>query len=140
MSWKFNMWNENIYHQKYAWAHGGNDFPFALNLFWAFPGDQQVKNPSAMQETQKCSWSLGWEDPLKKEMAITLVFLLEKMPWTEEPGSLQFNESQRVIHDWAIKHTQNLFDCSWTISLLSWLNWICDQCFQILFYFTQFYS
>ena len=63
-----------------------------------------------------------------------------KIPWTEEPGRLQFNESQRVIHDWAIKHTQNLFDFSWTISLLSWLNWIRDQCFQILFYFTQFYS
>ena len=73
------MWNENICQQKYAWAHGGNDFPFAPNLFWASPVAQQVKNPSAMQETQKkCAWSLGWEDPLKKEMAITLVSLPEK--------------------------------------------------------------
>ena len=28
---------------------------------------QMVKNPSAMQKTQ--IWSLGWEDPLEKEMA-----------------------------------------------------------------------
>ena len=31
---------------------------------------QQIKNPPAMQETQEM-WvqSLGWEDPLKEEMA-----------------------------------------------------------------------
>ena len=31
---------------------------------------QSVKNPPAMQETQV--WSLGWEDPLEKEMAVPL--------------------------------------------------------------------
>ena len=31
---------------------------------------QGVKNPPAMQETQETqAWSLGWEDPLVKEMA-----------------------------------------------------------------------
>ena len=33
----------------------------------AFPIVQQVKNLPAMQETWV--WSLGWEDPLEKEMA-----------------------------------------------------------------------
>ena len=58
---------------------------------------QMVKNLTAMHET----WvlSLGWEDPLKKGMATTLVFLLGESPWTEEPGGLQSMGSQRVRHD-----------------------------------------
>ena len=48
-----------------------------------------------MQETQL--WSLGLEDPLKKEMA-TSIFAWE-IPWTEEPGGLQSMVSQRVRHD-----------------------------------------
>ena len=40
---------------------------------------QQVKNLPAMQKTQEMRvWSLGWEDPLEKEMAPTPVFLPEK--------------------------------------------------------------
>ena len=48
---------------------------------------QLVKNPPAMQET----WvqSLGWEDPLGKEMAIHSSTIAWKIPWTEEPGRLQ---------------------------------------------------
>ena len=40
---------------------------------------QQVKNPPAIQETQEM-WvqSLGWEDPLEKEMVTTPIFLLGK--------------------------------------------------------------
>ena len=34
-------------------------------------------------------WSLGWEDPLKEEMAIHSSTLAWKIPWTEEPGRLQ---------------------------------------------------
>ena len=36
---------------------------------------QTVKNLSAMQETQV--WSLGWEDPLEKGMAIHSIYSLE---------------------------------------------------------------
>ena len=32
-----------------------------------FPGGSEVKDPLDNQETQV--WSLGWEDPLEKEMA-----------------------------------------------------------------------
>ena len=47
---------------------------------------QLVKDLPAMQET----WvrSLGWEDPLEKEMATYSSILAWRMPWTEEPGRL----------------------------------------------------
>ena len=62
---------------------------------------QMVKNLPAIWET----WvhSLGWEDPLKKGMATHSSALAWKIPWTEEPGKLQFTGSQRVGHDWATK-------------------------------------
>ena len=40
--------------------------------------------------------SLGWEDPLEKEMATHSSTLAGKMLWTEESGRLQSMESQRV--------------------------------------------
>ena len=48
---------------------------------------QLVKNPPAMQET----WlrSLGWVDPLEKEMAAHSSIVAWKIPWTEESGRLQ---------------------------------------------------
>ena len=33
--------------------------------------------------------SLGWEDPLEKEMATHSSILAWRIPWTEEPGRLQ---------------------------------------------------
>ena len=55
---------------------------------------QTVKNLPAMQETRV--QSLGWEDPLEKEMATHSSTLIWKIPWTEEPGGLQSTGSQRV--------------------------------------------
>ena len=46
-----------------------------------------VKCLSMMRETQV--QSLGWEDPLEKEMAIHSSTIAWKIPWTEEPGRLQ---------------------------------------------------
>ena len=56
-----------------------------------------VKRLPAMRET----WvrSLGWEDPLKKEMVPHSSPLAWKIPWTEEPDGLQFMGSQRVRHE-----------------------------------------
>ena len=53
---------------------------------WASLVAQMVKNLPAMQET----WvlSLGWEDPLEKEMATHSSILAWRIPWTEKPGSL----------------------------------------------------
>ena len=44
----------------------------------------QIKNLPATQETWL--WFLGWEDPLKKGMAIYSSILAWEIPWTEEPG------------------------------------------------------
>ena len=53
-----------------------------------------------MQEMQeKKAQSLGWDDPLEKEMATQSSILASKIPWTEEPGELQSMGSQRVGHD-----------------------------------------
>ena len=43
--------------------------------------------------------SLGQEDPLEKEMATHSSILAWKIPWTEEPGGLQFMGLQRIGHD-----------------------------------------
>ena len=55
-----------------------------------------IKNLSAMKETQV--WSLGWEDPLEKEIATPSSILAWRILWTEEPGGLQFMGSQRIGH------------------------------------------
>ena len=64
---------------------------------WAPRGGSVVKNLPAMQET----WvqSLSWEDPLEKDMATRSSILAWKIPWTEEPGGLQFMGWQRFRHD-----------------------------------------
>ena len=59
-----------------------------------------------MAQTVKClftMWetlvrSLGWEDPLEKEMAIHSRTIAWKIPWTEKPGRLQPMGSQKVGH------------------------------------------
>ena len=53
-----------------------------------------VKNLPAVQET----WvrSLGWQDPLEKEMATHSSILAWEISWTEEPGRLQPVGSLRV--------------------------------------------
>ena len=48
---------------------------------------QMVKRLFAMHETWASS--LGWEDPLEKEMATHFSILAWTIPWTEEPGGLQ---------------------------------------------------
>ena len=58
---------------------------------------QRLKHLPAMQETQVRS--LGWEDPLEKEMATHSSILAWRIPWTENPGGLQSMGSQRVRHD-----------------------------------------
>ena len=55
-------------------------------------------NPPAMQETQETR-SLGWEDPLEKEMATHSSILAWEIPWAEEPGRLQSMWSQKSDND-----------------------------------------
>ena len=62
-----------------------------------------VKSLPAMREI----WvqSLDWDDPLEKGMATHSSILAWRIPWTEEPGGLQFMGSQRVGHHRATKPT-----------------------------------
>ena len=59
-----------------------------------------------MQETQFPS--LGWEDPLEKEMATDSRILAWEIPWTEEPGRLQ---SMRLQKSW-------IWLSDWTTTIL----------------------
>ena len=58
---------------------------------------QTVKHLFMMRDTQVRS--LGWEDPLEKEMAIHSSTIAWKIPGTEEPGRSQSMGLQRVGHD-----------------------------------------
>ena len=50
---------------------------------------QLVKNLPANAEMQEMQvQSLGWEDPLEKEMTTHSRILALRIPWTEEPGRL----------------------------------------------------
>ena len=60
-----------------------------------FPGGSDSK-ASAYNDWIR---SLGWEDPLEKEMTNHTSTLAWKIPWTEDHGRLQFTGSQRVGHD-----------------------------------------
>ena len=59
---------------------------------WASLVAQMVRCLPAVWET----WvqSLGWEDPLEKEMATHCSILAWKIPWTEDPVGLQSMGSQ----------------------------------------------
>ena len=61
---------------------------FCMMIFRASLIAQLVKNLPEMQET----WVrlLGQEDPLGKEMATHSSILAWRIPWSEEPGGLQF--------------------------------------------------
>ena len=50
------------------------------------PGGSEGKDSPAVKEM----WvrSLGWEDPLEKDMATYSIILAWEIPWTEEPGGL----------------------------------------------------
>src|SRR5574337_69122 len=72
-------------------------------LFYVLTTDvgEMVESLSAMWET----WvrSLGWEDPLEKEVATHSSILAWKIPWMEEPGGLQSMGLQRVRHKLATR-------------------------------------
>ena len=60
-------------------------------------GDSVVKNPLAIQEIPVRS--LGWENPMEKEMANCSSILPWRILWTEESGGLPSMGSHRVGHD-----------------------------------------
>ena len=90
---------------------------------------QTVKHLPAMRETRVRS--LGWEDPLVKEMATHSSILTCKIPWTEDPGRLQsmglslqarivecvafpFSRGSSQLRDWTqVSRTADRFFAVW---------------------------
>ena len=85
-----------------------------LCAYWTSLVVQTVKNPPAIQETRVRS--LNQEDPLEKGMATHSSILAWRIPWTEEPGGLQFMGFQRVGHDWMTNTHTNAHTCVHTTS------------------------
>ena len=72
--------------------------PFAIShVPKGFPSGSVVKNlpANAGSPAGDAVQFLGREDPLEKEMATHSSILAWKIPWTEEPGGLQFMGLQK---------------------------------------------
>ena len=65
-----------------------------------FPGGASSKETTCHCRKHK-TWIrfLGWKDPQEKEMASHFSILAWRIPWTEEPGGLQFIGLHRGRHD-----------------------------------------
>ena len=90
-----------------------------LRVYEASLVAQTVEHLPATWETQV--QSLGWEDPLEKEMATHFSTLAWNIPWTEKPGRLQSMGSQRVGHDWATSLHLGYTRFSQKIGRVPWL-------------------
>ena len=72
---------------------------------WHVPGPNKCEIHTIFQKQEMRVWSPGQEDCLEKERATHSSIRAWEIPWTEEPGGLQFMGSQRVRHDSAHTHT-----------------------------------
>ena len=96
--------------------------------YWTSLVAQRLKRLPDMWETSVRS--LGWEDPLEKEMATHSSTLAWRILWREEPGRLQFMGLQRVGHDWATSLSLSL---SMSLTMLKPLTmWITTHCGKLL--------
>ena len=86
-----------------SWVTGrsaGGGIGYSPQYFWASLVAESVNNQPKVQET----WvqSLGWEGPLEEKMVTYSSILAWRIPWTEEPGRLQFiglQKSQTRLND-----------------------------------------
>ena len=81
---------------------------------------QLVKNLPARQENWM--WSLGWEDPLEKEVSTHSSTLAWRIPWTEELDRLESMEWQGARRDCAIDFHFLTFMHSTSAKV--WAGWI----------------
>ena len=83
-----SLWNPNYGHY--------------CDLLWASQVALVGKNlPANEGDTRDVGSIPGQEDPLEEGMATHFSILAWRMPWTEEPGSLQSMGSHSVGHDWS---------------------------------------
>ena len=90
---------------------------------WRTRMEKSIKEGTGARAKRTClpaqeTWetrvpSLGREDPLEEAMAAHSSILAWRIPWTEEPGGLQSQGSQRVRHNWNdLAHTHTCV-CVW---------------------------
>ena len=82
--------------------------PIYINERYCATWDSQVSQHLRIRFPMQETWvqSLGWEDPLEKEMETHSSILAWEILWTEEPGGLQSMGSQNSdtawwLHNWA---------------------------------------
>ena len=83
-----------------------------------FPGGASGKEPACQcRRHETWVWSLSQEDPLEEGMATISSILAWRIPWTEEPGSLQSTRLRRVGHNWSdLAHTDEVREYMITVS------------------------
>ena len=91
-------------HQKVSVSQPGNIFILLLHppRIMHYHGYVYISSGSDGKIICLQCWrprSLGWEDPLEKEIATHSSTLAWKIPWMQEPHRLQSMGSQRVRHD-----------------------------------------
>ena len=67
-----------------------------MGIPMGFPGCSVVKN---LPTNAGVAGDMSQEDPLEEEKATHSTILAWKIPWTEEPGGVQFIESHRIGHN-----------------------------------------
>ena len=70
--------------------------PFSYFVVWCPDGSDSKESACNVGETRVRS--LGQEGPLEKGMATHSSILVEKIPWTEEPGGVQSMGLKRIRH------------------------------------------
>ena len=76
-------------------------------------GGSVVKNPPA--NAGDLCLSLGWEDPLEKEMATHSSILAWRIPWTEEPaGYSSWGHKESDTTEYLSRHIHHI----WSLLLL----------------------
>ena len=76
-------------------------------VFMSFPGGTSRKESACQfRRCKRCRFD-PWNRkiPWRGKWQPTPVFLTWEIPWTEEPGGLQFMRPQRIGHDWVTEHT-----------------------------------
>ena len=92
-----------------------------------------VKNIPAVWETQV--QSPGWEDPLEKRMETHSGILAWRIPWTEEPGRLQFMGLQKksdMTEQLTLSHFSPHNMILMSLFTSSCLSFCCSLCLSLL--------
>ena len=108
-------------------CHSSSTIYIALTLYLGFPGGSDGKVSAC--NAGDMVWSMDQEDPLEKEMATHSSIPAWRIPWTEEPGKLQYMGSQRVRHDWTTNITLLLhYIYNYLHGVFITFSWVAQSC------------